>query len=994
VAGWHDPAMSRSPNRRGAAGRPNAAVRAEPRGIGSAGARDPLALEVRLLGALLGQVLAEQAGPELLETVERIRRLTIALRRAVPETGSGSNGPPGGAPDAPDVAAEVAERARLDAELGRLTADRAALVARAFTGYFRLVNLAESRHRVRVLARRERASRRPAPDSLPGTVGSILADGLLRPADLLELVGRLRLSPVFTAHPTEARRRTILIALGRIARLVERLDDPRLAPEADRELRRGLREEIAVLWRTEEFRSIAPTPLDEVRTAMAIFDETIYRVVPRVYRGLDGALDVLDRDAARSGSAAPSGASGPAEPAADSRRTGTRPPIAPAFLRFGTWIGADRDGHPAVTADVTLRAARIAADHVLHGHEAVATRLMQSIAATPGSDGLTRALETRLGRDAEAFPDLDRHLRGRFPGEAYRRRLGFVAERLRRTRSHLAGVPGPVAGRYGSPDELVAELGELQAALVAGGLPRTAWGEVAEFRWQVETFGFHLASLEVRQHAAVHRAALDALEAAGGAALSGAAAPPGATVLAREAAPGVSVGEVLATFRAIRELQDRFGEAAAHRVVVSFTTEPDDAVAVLELAARAVPDRPPALDVVPLLESPEALEGAAELIDGLLGRPAYRAHVARRGHRQEVMLGYSDSNKALGYVTANWLLHRAQGALVEVAAQHGVELTLFHGRGGAIGRGGGPTQRAVLGQAPGSIDGRFKLTEQGEVIAANYADPGIARRHLELVSGAVLRASTPAHRASLEAGLARGATLMDELASTARRAYRDLVDDPGFGAFFAAMTPIGAIAGLPYGSRPAARARGGTGSEPALRVDDLRAIPWTFAWSQVRLDLPGWYGLGSALEAFRAAHGEAGLDELGRLHATWPFLASLLDNAALALARADVAVARRYAALADAPGDAERWAAIEAEHGRSSGLLLRVTGRRHLLEDRPAVWRAIELRNPYVDPLSELQVRALAGLGTLGPDDPERPGWEQVLGLTVSGIAAGLQGTG
>jgi phosphoenolpyruvate carboxylase len=935
--------------RRGRDGVPSPAVAAEPLGIGSAGARDPLSVEVRLLGALLGQVISEQAGPELFALVERIRRRTIALRRE----------------DDP------LERARLDEELRALDLDAAEAVIGAFTLYFGLVNLAEARSRVRTLRRRERAAR-------DGILDDSLADavvGLRRlgrtDADLDALIQRLAISPVLTAHPTEARRRTTLVALGRCAVLLARLDDPRLTPSEDREVRRRLREEISLLWRTANLRVVRPTPLDEVRTAMAFFDATLFTVVPRLYRALDAALDPPTGRSAR-----PAGATGPA---GDTGRTGTRPPRVGSFLRPGSWIGGDRDGNPGVTADITMRTLRIQADHVLHGYEAVAMRLMQTEAATDAPDRVARALASRLARDAEDLPETDRQLRRRFPDEPYRQRFGFIAERLRRTRAALVGEPAPLTGRYASAAELDEELAEIQAALVADGLPRVAWGEVAELRWQVGTFGFHLASLEVRQHAAVHAAALVALR-------DGAA---GST----EVAADVTLDEVLGTFRAIAEAQARFGVDACHRYVISFTDSASDVTDVLSLARAALPDDEalPVLDLVPLFESSEALGSAGAILGTLLVVPAYRARLTARGDRQEVMLGYSDSNKESGFLAAAWMLHQAQSELVAAARARGVELTLFHGRGGALGRGGGPTNRAILGQAPGSVDARLKLTEQGEVIAANYADPSIARRHLEQMTGAVLLASTPEHDARLEAALATGAPIMAELATVARAAYRALVhDDPRFAAFFRDLTPIHELSDLRLGSRPAARGR----RDEAPSIDSLRAIPWTFAWSQARINLPGWYGLGTALEAYRSAHGEAGLVTIARLSRDWPFLSSLLDNAEMSLAKADMGVARLYAALASAPGDDRRWDAIETEYRRTVELLLRVTGRQRLLDGAPVLQRSVALRNPYVDSLSELQVRLLARLRGMRPDDPDRDRVRRLVQLTINGVAAGLQSTG
>ncbi len=355
------------------------------------------------------------------------------------------------------------------------------------------------------------------------------------------------------------------------------------------------------------------------------------------------------------------------------------------------------------------------------------------------------------------------------------------------------------------------------------------------------------------------------------------------------------------------------------------------------------------------------------------------------------MLGYSDSNKELGFLAGAWMLQQAQASMVEAAVARGVELTIFHGRGGAIGRGGGPTNRAILGLAPGSVDGRLKVTEQGEVIAAHYSDATIAERHLEQAVGAVLVASTPEHEARLRRAYETGAPILAELAATSRIAYRGLVhDDPGFASFFRDITPIRELSDLRLGSRPAARGR----RDVAPAIDALRAIPWTFAWAQARINLPGWYGLGTALEAYREAHGEAGLDAIERLARDWPFLSSLIDNAEMSLAKADMGVARLYASLATGPGDDRRWDAIESEYRRTVAIVRRLTGHEQLLDGSPVLQRSVTLRNPYVDSLSELQVRLLARLRALEPDDPGRHRVLRLVQLTVNGVAAGLQSTG
>ena len=487
------------------------AVAAEPPGPGLGRARDPIGREVRLLGALLGQVVAEQAGPDLFALVERIRRRTIALRRGDPEA------PP---------EAEL-ERARLTAEIASLDLPRATAVAKAFTLYFQLVNLAEERQRIRLLRARARRARGRAIDDSVAEAVERLRRRTEQP-EVEAMVRRVVVHSVLTAHPTEARRRTLLVAQRHIRRLLDALDDPLVTPEEDADLRRRIREEIALLWHTSDLRSVVPSPLDEVRSALAIFDETLFTVVPQFQRGVDRAID--------DGLTA-AGAGLPV--ASDAGRTGTRPVAVPALLRFGSWIGADRDGHPGVTADITLQAARLQADHLLRGYEAVATRLMGTVAARVPADRIDRSLGSALARDAEELPETVRQLRHRFHDEPYRQRLGAIAERLRRTRAALTGETAPRTGGYPDPAALDAELVVIQQALAADGLGRVAWGDVADLRWQLATFGFHLASLEVRQHAAVHRAAAAALAVG---------TPPEA-----EVAAGVTLAEVLATFRAIAQ---------------------------------------------------------------------------------------------------------------------------------------------------------------------------------------------------------------------------------------------------------------------------------------------------------------------------------------------------------------------------------------------------------------------------------------------------------
>ena len=567
--------------------------------------------------------------------------------------------------------------------------DRAEAVARAFTVYFHLTNLAEELQRVRAL-REQDTGVAPVRESLAAAVAEFRREQ--GPGHLDDLLARLRVHPVLTAHPTEARRRAVATALRRISDLVTTLDDDRRGAAEQAETRRRLREEIDLLWRTSQLRANAMTPIDEVRTVMAAFDETIFQVVPQVYR----ALDEAHREA---------------EP-------GPGAPAVPAFLRYGSWVGADRDGNPFVTAQVTRETAVIQAEHVLRALENATTRIGRALTVNAGAAPPSAEFAVALEAAETAHPDLLADLAARSPNEPYRTYLLYLARRVEATRLRHADLAYPRAADF------LADLRLVQESLAAAGATRQAFGELQQLIWQAETFGFHLAELEIRQHSAVHAQALR--EVTDGGPLSG------------------QTSEVLATFRAAAWIQDRFGVEACRRYVVSFTRSAADIAAVHELARRATRSGlPPVLDVVPLFESGEDLDHAPRVLDEMLELEPVRERLAANGRQLEVMLGYSDSAKELGPVGAILRLFDVQEQLARWAADHDVRLTLFHGRGGALGRGGGPAGRAVLAQAPGSVDGRLKVTEQGEVIFARYANPVIAQRHLEQVTSAVLLASSP-----------------------------------------------------------------------------------------------------------------------------------------------------------------------------------------------------------------------------------------------------------
>ena len=916
--------------------------------------------DVRLLGDILGQVIAESGGPGLLEDVERLRHAAIEARR------DGSS---------PDAGLDEAAAERADDDIAALVAswplERADAVARAFTVYFHLANLAEEHYRIRTLRERDTGGE-PMRESLAAAV-PVLREWL-DPDAFDQLLADLRVHLVLTAHPTEARRRAVTEALRRIGVLLDEVADDRLGATHRTEAGRRLREEIDLLWRTAALRVEAMQPQDEVRTGTTAFDETLFLVIPDLYQALDRALQ--------------------------GDRSGQEPPLAPAFLRYGSWIGADRDGNPHVTAEVTLQAAEIQADHALRALENAATRIGRALTVHDPELPPDSELGAALAAARHRYPELVAELAARSPQEPYREFLLLAAQRLLATRL-AAGLTAPDRLAYPSAAEFIADLQLLQRALVAAGARRQGYGELQRLIWQAQTFGFYLAGLEVRQHSSVHAQALAELRAA--AETRASTGISGAGISAR-------TREVLDTFRAIAAIQRRFGPDACHRYVISFTRSAADIAAVYELAALAVPadGAPPDLDVVPLFESDEDLAHSTHILDGMLELEPVARRLAGNGRHLEAMLGYSDSAKELGPVSATLRLYNTQLRLARWAAGHDIALTLFHGRGGALGRGGGPAGRAVLAQAPGSVDGRFKVTEQGEVIFARYGHPDIAQRHLEQVTSAVLVASA-AHRAhrgvpvpgvpgpagaasaggtaeSVPAEFRMVASQVDEAALAA---FQALTGADGFAQWFGQVSPLDELGGMRMGSRPARR-----GVVAAAGLADLRAIPWVFAWSQTRVNLPGWYGLGSGLAAAVGAQEGAGLAAVQAAYQGWPLLASLLDNAEMSLAKTNRRIAARYLALGGRP---DLTAMVLTEYDLTRRLVLAVTGHDRLLGGREVLSRAVGLRDPYVDALSHLQLRALAtlrdpGAPALGEDEHDR--LERLLLLTVNGVAAGLQNTG
>ncbi|QYX39622.1 phosphoenolpyruvate carboxylase [Nocardiopsis sp. MT53] len=863
--------------------------------------------DVKLLGEMLGTVLRESGGEDLLADVEKLRHAVIGARD--------------GSVTGEEITALVAA----------WPLERAKQVARAFTVYFHLANLAEEHQRMRTLRERDDAANPPR-ESLAAAVRAV-REGAGGEEHLDALVAGMEFHPVLTAHPTEARRRAVSTSILRISAQLDAWHGAHEGSTEAAEAHRRLLEEIDLLWRTSQLRYTRLDPLDEVRTALAAFDETIFSVIPHVYRSLDRALD-------------PEG-------------TGVRPPRAVPFVRYGTWIGGDRDGNPYVTHEVTREAVRIQSEHVLRGLESACDRIARTLTAygnlTPASQALLDALSSaRAGQ-----PSLLAEISDRSPNEPHRRFLLYAAARLRATRERDADLAYPNAEAF------LADLRTVQESLAAAGANRQAYGELQHLVWQAETFGFHLAELEIRQHSEVHAAALAELREHG----------PDGELTER-------TREVLDTIRVVSWIQERFGVEACRRYIVSFTRSADDIAAVYELAEYALPaDRRPVLDVIPLFETGADLDASPGVLDGMLGLRQVRERLEQSGRRVEVMLGYSDSAKDVGPVSATLRLYDAQARLADWARRHDVRLTLFHGRGGSLGRGGGPASRALLAQAPGSVDGRFKVTEQGEVIFARYGQADLARRHIEQVGHAVLMASTDEVQERERSAALKYRPHADAIGAAAQRAYLDLINADGFAAWFSRVSPLEELGELRLGSRPARRGA-------ARGLGDLRAIPWVFAWTQTRVNLPGWYGLGTGLAAV------SDLSLLQDAYREWPMFSSLLDNAEMSLAKTDRTIAERYLALGGRPEMSER---VLAEYDLTRDLVLRVTGHSRLLETRRVLSRAVDLRNPYVDALSHLQLRALEALrsedaATLSPEDQQH--LERLLLLSVNGVAAGLQNTG
>ena len=890
--------------------------------------------DVRTLGALVGDVLREQCGDTFFQLVERARRAAIASADG-----------------------------ELHALVRGLPPRDAETLVRAFATYFEVVNLAERIHRIRRRRDYLRSASDPQEGSLKATLGR-LAAASIPPPQIAALLQRLRIEPVFTAHPTEATRRTLLEkeqVIGRL--LVERLD-PSRTPDEERAALARIREEVTITWQTDPQPSARPTVMDELENVLFYLTDVVYRIVPPFYEELEQAVrNVYDIQV-------------PARP----------------VLRFGSWVGGDMDGNPNAGAQ-TLRSALARQRELvveLYRREAadLARRLSQSGART----GVSDAVRERVATYDAQFPKTLAAIPTRYHDMPYRLLLSLIAARLDATRRDESPSNG-----YATAAELERDLGIVIASLRAHRGEHAGLFGVQRLLRRVETFGFHLATIDVRQHAHVHRAVLATLLgdpdwstrapadrlARLRRALEREEKPPGG------GSPDAQATRTLEVFKAIAECRARFGPDAVGPYIISMTQGADDVLAVLLLGRWGGLAQPGtkhiALDVAPLFETVADLEDAPHVMRALLDDPYYRAHLAQRGMHQVVMIGYSDSNKDAGIGAARWALQRAQAALVETLDRSGVDLTFFHGRGGTVSRGGGKIASAILSAPVGSVRGRLRVTEQGEVINAKYGLRGIAMRTLEqTVSAVTLATAQPPPRAP-DARESGWTGIMDDIARDSRAAYRALVyDDPRFVEYFRLATPIDVIQRMEIGSRPASRQ---SEEQQSGEIERLRAIPWVFAWTQSRHLLPGWYGLGTALDRAAERNGTATLGDMLR---EWPFLRALIDDVEMVLGTADLSIAARYACLAGELGE-RYFPLIRAEFDRTVANVLALKRENALLDSDPALQRSILLRNPYVDPMSLLQIDLLERWRAGGRPDNDV---FRALLASVRGIAQGLQSTG
>ncbi|ADB63188.1 Phosphoenolpyruvate carboxylase (plasmid) [Haloterrigena turkmenica DSM 5511] len=886
--------------------------------------------DIHDLGALLGNILEEQTSLEAFETVKSCRRAAIDYRSGDLDT-----------------------RDPLIAELEGLSPHNQRIVARAFTTYFELINLAEERERIRTI--RTGSHERTLDDGLEDAAAEL---GEADDETVQRILDDILIEPTFTAHPTEARRKTVKSKLRDISTSLETLDERLLTEKEEEQVWRDIDAEVTSLWQTPQVRNRQPEPEDEARNVQWYLENTLFDVVGEVYDELDDAIDSeLPRDI-----------------------------DVPKLFEFRSWAGSDRDGNPYVTPEVTANVLERQREVVLEKYRDELKRLSGVLSQDGGRIDAGGEFEASLEVDRERLPSVARTAEERYPGEPYRQKLKLMRERLRRV-----GDVRP--GGYDDVDELLEDLDVIATSLRNNGGETVVEAHVDPIRRRVDTFGFSLASLDLRDHQQKHTDAIaEALEREGidYRGLSEAERVEFLTDAVLQDEPVLDLGEtdgltddstrVLELFDSLADWQTEYGVEAIDTYCISMTDEPSHVLEVLFLADQAgvvsLPEHS-GIDIVPLLETEYALSGARRIMGTLFENEAYSQALEARGRTQEIMLGYSDSNKENGFLAANWSLHKNQRRLGEICDDHDVTMRLFHGRGGSISRGGGPMNEALLALPNNTITGQVKFTEQGEAIAEKYGNPRIAERNIEQMLNAQLRARKQAIDQPEEDVHAEWIDAMETMADAARQEYRDLLESDGFVRYFEQATPITVIEDLNLGSRPASRSGERT-------VEDLRAIPWVFSWTQSRCILPGWYALATGIEAYLDNGGS--MDTLQEMYDEWPFFRTTLDNAALSLSRTELEIAEQYAGMADAALRDRFFPRVTDEYERATELITEI-GQRDRLHTRDWLGENLEQRNPYVDPLNMLQVHLL--------DRNHRTNIEErTLRLTVKGIAAGMKNTG
>ncbi len=955
----------------------------------------PLSEDIHRLGDLLGETLKRLGGERLFAIEEEVRALCKQLRTE----------------HSPTV------EKKLKKLLASLSLGEAIGVIRAFSVYFQLANIAEQYHRIR----RKRWYELHTPDSPQrGSLAhtfQLLSDANIAAEDLQTVLGKLEIRPVITAHPTEAARRTMLEKHRRISNLLGEFDQQEISPRKLTALKTQLAAEIESLWQSDEVRHVKPTVLDEVGNCLYYFDATLFEELPTMLDELERVLGKHFPD--------------------------VKLPDGIAPLRFGSWIGGDRDGNPYVTPEVTWEALRLMQRQVLRKYEAAVNELGHRISESSRYAPATKELLASIERDKPLFPITASLVAERNVEEPYRQKLSFIYARLENTLrrnqelgavmliekghpliSTRPGMPVIAALRkteappvYQNAQQLWDDLRLVRDSLRANQAMLAATS-IDKLMRQVAAFGLHLAQLDLRQHSDRHIAALTEITRTLGFAKDyGQMSENERTewltkelstsrpMVAFDAAFSAETTETLNVFRVARRAMDEISPRCLRTFIVSMTREVSDLLAVLILAKEAglMPiaefglrnaESPASfasrIAVAPLFETIDDLQRAPDVMRRLFENPIYSRVLASQDNLQEVMIGYSDSSKDGGILTSSWELFKAQESLWDVARAHNIELRLFHGRGGTIGRGGGPTHEAILAQPPGTVAARIKTTEQGEVISGKYSLPDIALRSLELTTGAVIAASVQRQAQVDDAKLAQWKAIMEEVSADAFSAYRRFVrETPGFYDYFVSATPVEELQHMRIGSRPTKRKQG------SQSLDDLRAIPWVFGWMQSRHILPGWLAVGTALEDFIHKKPRPNLQVLREMYEGWPFFRTTISNIEMALAKTDFQIARQYAETLVAPELGKRmFALLEDEYERSCRAVIQVTGEKRLLEKQPVLQRSIAVRNPYVDPMSYLQVELLARLRAHKGKAEEREQLLYAILLTINGIAAGMRNTG